>query len=80
MKVKMGLDKDGYLQAVDFDNTLDKGAYAGWGIVVMFYTASMLHLPYKVPNVRFRGRSVYTNKPSTGAMRGLGVCRIYQHR
>lgn len=72
MKVKMGLNKDGYIQAVDFDNTLDKGAYSGWGIVVMFYTASMIHLPYKVPNVRFRGRSVYTNKPSTGAMRGLG--------
>jgi 4-hydroxybenzoyl-CoA reductase subunit alpha len=72
MKVKMGLDQEGYIKAIDFDNTMDKGAYSGWGIVVLFYTASMLHLPYKVPNVRFRGRSVYTNKPSTGAMRGLG--------
>lgn len=72
MKLKIGIDKDGYIQAVDFDNTLDKGAYAGWGVVVMFYTASMIHLPYKVPNARFRGRSVFTNKPSCGAMRGLG--------
>ncbi|NMB35540.1 MAG: molybdopterin-dependent oxidoreductase [Firmicutes bacterium] len=72
MKMKIGLDKDGYIQAVDFDNTLDKGAYSSWGIVVMFYSASMIHLPYKVPNARFRGRSVYTNKPSSGAMRGLG--------
>jgi CO/xanthine dehydrogenase Mo-binding subunit len=32
----------------------------------------MLHLPYKVPNVRFRARRVYTNKPTCGAMRGLG--------
>lgn len=72
MKLKMGLDKDGYIKAVDFDNVLDKGAYAGWGVVVMFYTGSMVHLPYKVPNVHFRARSVYTNKPSTGAMRGLG--------
>ncbi|WP_206808817.1 xanthine dehydrogenase family protein molybdopterin-binding subunit [Paradesulfitobacterium ferrireducens] len=72
MKLKMGLDQDGYIKAVDFDNTMDKGAYSGWGVVVLFYTASMMHLPYKVPNVRFRGRSVYTNKPSTGAMRGLG--------
>jgi CO/xanthine dehydrogenase Mo-binding subunit len=55
-----------------FDNTLDGGAYAGWGIVVMFYTASMIHLPYKVPNARARGRRVYTNKPTCGAMRGLG--------
>ncbi|MDT3698669.1 MAG: xanthine dehydrogenase family protein molybdopterin-binding subunit [Thermincola sp.] len=72
MKVKIGMDKDGYIKAVDFDNTMDKGAYSSWGIVVLFYSASMVHLPYKVPNVRFRGRSVYTNKPSTGAMRGLG--------
>jgi len=72
MKMKIGLDKDGYIQAVDFDNTLDKGAYAGWGVVVLFYSASMIHLPYKVPNARFRGRCVYTNKPSTGSMRGLG--------
>jgi 4-hydroxybenzoyl-CoA reductase alpha subunit len=72
MKMKIGLDKEGYIQAVDFDNTLDGGAYAGWGIVVMFYTASMIHLPYKVPNARANVRRVYTNKPTCGAMRGLG--------
>jgi 4-hydroxybenzoyl-CoA reductase subunit alpha len=72
MKMKIGLDKDGIIQAVDFDNTMDGGAYAGWGVVVLFYTASMIHLPYKVPNARFQGRRVYTNKPTCGAMRGLG--------
>ncbi|MDD3654340.1 MAG: xanthine dehydrogenase family protein molybdopterin-binding subunit [Desulfotomaculaceae bacterium] len=72
MKMKIGLDKDGYIKAVDFDNTMDGGAYAGWGVVVMFYTASMIHLPYKVPNARARVRRVYTNKPTCGAMRGLG--------
>lgn len=72
IKMKIGVDKDGLIQAVDFDNILDGGAYAGWGIVVLFYTAAMIHLPYKVPNARFRGRRVFTNKPTTGAMRGLG--------
>ena len=72
MKMKIGLDKDGNILACEFDNTLDKGAYASWGVVVMFYTASMIHLPYKVPNARSYVRSVYTNKPSSGAMRGLG--------
>ncbi|TEB06204.1 4-hydroxybenzoyl-CoA reductase subunit alpha [Pelotomaculum schinkii] len=72
MKWKIGLDKDGYIQAVEFDNTMDKGAYAGWGVVVMFYTASMVHLPYKVPNARTHVRNVFTNKPSCGAQRGLG--------
>lgn len=72
MKVKVGVDQEGMIQAIDFDNLMDGGAYLGWGVVVLFYTAAMLHLPYKVPNVRFRGRRVYTNKPTCGAMRGLG--------
>lgn len=72
MKFKMGFDKTGKITAVDFTNLMDGGAYAGWGIVVLFYTASMVHIPYMVPNVRFDGKRVYTNKPTCGAHRGLG--------
>ncbi len=72
MKFKMGFDKNGKITAVDFDNLMDGGAYSGWGVVVLFYTASMVHLPYIVPNVRFTGKRVYTNKPTCGAQRGLG--------
>ncbi|CAA7601140.1 Aldehyde oxidase and xanthine dehydrogenase, a/b hammerhead domain protein [Acididesulfobacillus acetoxydans] len=72
MEMKIGVSREGIIQAVDFDNILDGGAYGGWGIIVLFYTAAMIHLPYKVPNARFHGRRVYTNKPTTGAMRGLG--------
>lgn len=72
MKFKMGFDKEGKITAVDFTNLMEGGAYAGWGIVVLFYTASMVHIPYKVPNVRFDGKRVYTNKPTCGAHRGLG--------
>lgn len=72
MKFKMGFDKTGKITAVDFTNLMDGGAYAGWGIVVLFYTASMVHIPYMVPNVRFDGKRIYTNKPTCGAHRGLG--------
>jgi len=72
MKFKMGFDKDGRITAVDFNNLMEGGAYSGWGIVVLFYTASMVHIPYKVPNVRFDGKRIYTNKPTCGAQRGLG--------
>ena len=72
MQIKVGVDEAGILQAIDFDTLMDGGAYLGWGVVVMFYCAAMLHLPYKVQNVRFRGRRIYTNKPACGAMRGLG--------
>jgi 4-hydroxybenzoyl-CoA reductase subunit alpha len=72
MNIKLGMDKEGKLQAMRFDNTLDKGAYNGWGIVVMFYTGAMVHLPYAVPHVHTTVRSVYTNTHKSGAMRGLG--------
>ena len=72
MHIKVGVDENGILQAIDFDTLMDGGAYLGWGVVVMFYCAAMLHLPYKAPNVRFHGMRVYTNKPTCGAMRGLG--------
>jgi len=32
----------------------------------------MLHLPYKIKNVRFNAKRIYTNKPTCGPMRGLG--------
>jgi len=72
MKVKMGVDKEGYLQAIAYDGLMDGGAYGAWGIVILFYTAAMLHMPYKVKNVRFHARRIYTNKPTCGPMRGLG--------
>jgi 4-hydroxybenzoyl-CoA reductase alpha subunit len=72
MRIKIGVDEKGLLQAIDFSTLMDGGAYLGWGVVVMFYCAAMLHLPYKVPNVRFHGKRVFTNKPTCGAMRGLG--------
>ncbi|MDR0518647.1 MAG: molybdopterin-dependent oxidoreductase, partial [Clostridiales Family XIII bacterium] len=72
MHFKMGFDKDGKITACDFTNVMDGGAFSGWGVVVLFYTASMVHIPYMVPNVRFDGKRVYTNKPVPGAHRGLG--------
>lgn len=72
IRMKIGVDRQGKIQALEYDGIMDGGAYGGWGIVILFYTAAMLHLPYQIENVRFRGRRVYTNKPTCGAMRGLG--------
>ncbi len=72
MKVKVGVDKEGFITGIDYDGVMDGGAYGGWGIVILFYTAAMLHLPYNVRNVRFNAKRIYTNKPTCGAMRGLG--------
>lgn len=76
MKLKMGFDATGQIVAVDFDNLLDGGAHSSWGFVTLWFTAALLQLPYKMPNVRFRGRRVFTNKPTTGAQRCLGGVQV----
>lgn len=76
MKLRMGFERDGRITALDMDNTLDGGAHPSWGIIVLFFTAALCHLPYRIPNVRFDGRRVFTNKPSCGAQRGLGGVQV----
>ncbi len=72
MKFRQGYDKDGHITAVDFQNLMVAGAYMSWGVVVLFYTASMTHLPYVTPAAKFSGKLVYTNTQTCGAHRGLG--------
>jgi 4-hydroxybenzoyl-CoA reductase subunit alpha len=76
MTMKMGFDREGRITAVDFDNTLEGGAHSSWGFVVLWFTAALTHLPYKMPNVHFRGRRIFTNKPTTGAQRCLGGVQV----
>ena len=72
MKFRQGYSKDGHITAVDFQNLMVAGAYMSWGVVVLFYTASMTHLPYVTPAAKFNGKLVYTNTQTCGAHRGLG--------
>jgi len=76
MKLKMGFEKDGTIAGFDFDTTLDGGAHSSWGLVVLWFTAALGQLPYAISNIRFRGRRVYTNKPTPGAQRGLAGCQL----
>ena len=76
MNAKMGFDKDGSITGLDFDTTLDGGAHSSWGLVIMWFTAAMLQLPYAIPNIRFNGRRIYTNKPTTGAQRGVAAVQV----
>ncbi len=76
MKIKMGFDKNGKAMAMEFDSTLDGGAHTSWGLVVLWFTAALLQLPYKLANSRFTGRRVFTNKPTCGAQRGLSGVQV----
>jgi xanthine dehydrogenase molybdenum-binding subunit len=70
--VAQGCTKDGKLTFRDIRMILDNGAYTSWGAT----TPSVMMMPisslYKVPNVRYVAKCVYTNNTYSQAMRGYG--------
>jgi 4-hydroxybenzoyl-CoA reductase subunit alpha len=73
MDLKIGVRESGEITAVDFNNVLDGGAYTSFGVITAYYAGFMIPTLYKIPNYKYFGRRMYTNKPPCGAMRGHGV-------
>jgi xanthine dehydrogenase molybdenum-binding subunit len=68
-----GADSEGRLTAVRARIVGDTGAYASVGAKVLERAAGHSCGPYRVPNVDVEARTVYTNNPPCGAMRGFGA-------
>src|SRR5208282_6662492 len=70
--IMQGCDRDGRLTFRDVRMVLDNGAYTSWGAT----TPSVMMLPvsslYRVPNIFYETRIVYTNNTYCQAMRGYG--------
>jgi CO/xanthine dehydrogenase Mo-binding subunit len=70
--IAQGCTKDGRLTFRDIRMILDNGAYTSWGAT----TPSVMMMPisslYKVPNIRYVAKCVYTNNTYSQAMRGYG--------
>jgi 4-hydroxybenzoyl-CoA reductase subunit alpha len=69
---KTGVKKDGSLMALHNTCILEGGAYSSFGIATVYYAGSLLGGPYKLPNMKYDGFRVYTNRPACGAQRGHG--------
>jgi 4-hydroxybenzoyl-CoA reductase subunit alpha len=67
-----GVKKDGTLLALQNTCYLDGGAYSSFGIATIYYAGSLLGAPYRLPNMKYDGFRIYTNKPTCGAQRGHG--------
>ncbi|RLC20330.1 MAG: 4-hydroxybenzoyl-CoA reductase [Deltaproteobacteria bacterium] len=67
-----GVKKDGTLMALTNKCYLEGGAYASFGIATVYYAGSLLGAPYRLPNMKYDGYRVYTNRPACGAQRGHG--------
>lgn len=68
-----GCNAEGRLTAVRARIEGDTGAYASVGAKVLERAAGHCCGPYRVPAVDVEARTVYTNNPPCGAMRGFGA-------
>ncbi|MFO0838460.1 MAG: molybdopterin-dependent oxidoreductase [Phycisphaerae bacterium] len=73
MRFKLGVDRDGRIQAFKSEIHLDGGAYSSFGVATAYYAGSMIPTLYHIPNYQYDGYRIMTNKPAAGAMRGHGV-------
>ncbi len=71
--VRTGLAADGLILARTFDIVLDSGAYADNSPLVLAKAVNRCFGPYRVPHLRVRGRSVYTNTAPASSYRGFGA-------
>src|SRR5437763_4069615 len=74
--LKTGVKKDGRITAVAARVIQDGGAYCSYGVVTILYSGALLGALYDIPNIRYYGYRVLTNKPACGAMRGHGTVNV----
>ncbi len=78
IRLKTGVKKDGRITALEMDGLLNAGAYGTHALTVLSNVGSKtLPMFNKISNLRFHGRSAYTNLPIGGAYRGYGATQGY---
>jgi CO/xanthine dehydrogenase Mo-binding subunit len=76
MKYKVGLSKDGILQAMEIKVFADAGPYSAMSPFVTWRSVVQATGPYIVPDVKTDVYAAYTNNCYTSAMRGFGSPQI----
>jgi len=76
MEIKTGVKKDGTILAQQIRVINNSGAYRGSGVVVIFLAWGFTMIPYRIPNLKYEGLSVYTNYPVRAPQRGHGCPQI----
>jgi 4-hydroxybenzoyl-CoA reductase subunit alpha len=74
--LKTGVKNDGRVTSVACKVIQDGGAYCSYGVVTILYSGALLGALYDIPNIRYDGYRVLTNKPACGAMRGHGTVNV----
>ncbi len=81
MDYTTGVKKDGRILGRKIQLLLDGGSYCSWTSTTLGKGGILAAGPYNIENLLIEARAVYTNKTTTGAMRGFGapqVCFAYE--
>ena len=81
MDYTTGINNDGRIVARKIRLVLDGGAYCSWTGTTIGKGSILAAGPYNIENILVEAYAVYTNKTTTGAMRGFGapqVCFAYE--
>ena len=81
MDYTTGVNDEGLILARKIRLVLDGGAYCSWTGTTIGKGSILAPGPYNIENVFVEAYAVYTNKTTTGAMRGFGapqVCFAYE--
>ncbi|MGH2449991.1 MAG: xanthine dehydrogenase family protein molybdopterin-binding subunit [Candidatus Limnocylindria bacterium] len=73
IRARSAFAKDGRLLARDFDIVMNSGAYTDNSPLVNSKTANRCFGPYRIPALRVRSRSVFTNTVPGSSLRGFGA-------
>src|SRR5207237_2495520 len=74
--LKTGIKNDGRITSVAAKVIQDGGAYCSYGVVTILYSGALLGALYNIPNIKYDGYRVLTNKPAFGACRGHGTVNV----
>jgi xanthine dehydrogenase molybdenum-binding subunit len=75
-RFKTGVSKEGKLLGIDIKNFVNNGAYASHGHSVTMSCGSKFRPLYDFNAIKYDPKTIYTNLPVAGAMRGYGVPQI----
>lgn len=75
--MKTAVSKEGKLLGISIRVFSNNGAYASHGHSIAMSAGSKFRVLYNFNSVKYAPKTVYTNLPAAGAMRGYGVPQIF---
>lgn len=74
--LKTAVSKEGKLLGIYVGDIVNNGAYASHGHSIAMSAGSKFRPLYNFKSIKFEPKTIYTNLPTAGAMRGYGVPQI----